>query len=207
MDRDFAQLLEECLREGTPARWEVFIQTAQPVIASAVLKALSRGSSTSRELVDDFIQDCFLRLCANNFKVLRNFRSGDANALRVYLRTVATSITVDHFRRKEPAKSVDLEDVAAVLSSPDPAADEFERKMLLEQVEKCLGSEDPRSCRIFWLYHRQGLTPRAISAMPGIELGVSGVETAVYRLTQAVRTCLRKAGVLETVAFREGGRA
>jgi DNA-directed RNA polymerase specialized sigma24 family protein len=97
--------------------------------------------------------------------------------------------------------------VATTLASHDGAAEDLERKILLERVEKCLSTQDPRSRRIFWLYHRQGLTPKVISALPGIGMGTGGVETAVYRLTGAVRECLRKAGVLEPATFREGGRA
>lgn len=206
-DRDITQILNRCLDGGGEAEWEAFIARVQPVIASGVLRSLSRGTSASRELADDLIQDCFLKICANDFRVLRNFRAADANALRVYLRTIAGSIVMDHFRSQRSRPAVDLDDVATTLASHDGAAEDLERKILLERVEKCLSTQDPRSRRIFWLYHRQGLTPKVISALPGIGMGTGGVETAVYRLTGAVRECLRKAGVLEPATFREGGRA
>jgi RNA polymerase sigma-70 factor (ECF subfamily) len=206
-DKDLAKMLERCLDGAGPARWEPFIEEAQPVISSGVLRSLSRGSSLNRDLADDLVQDCFLKLCANDFRVLRNFRSGDANALRAYLRAIAASVVADHFRRRESKPTIDLEEVASVLSSPDPATEDLERNMLLERVEKCLSTHDVRSRRIFWLYHRQGLTPRSISILPEVQMGISGVETALYRLTVAVRTCLRKAGVLQAGIFREGSRA
>jgi RNA polymerase sigma-70 factor (ECF subfamily) len=206
MDQDLAQLLEQCLKDGATAQWEAFIQRTQPIIASAVFRRLSRSSPANRELASDFIQDCFLRMCANNFRVLRNFRTRDATALRVYLGTIASSIVMDHFRRKDSQTPVDLEDVAPTLAAHDPAAEELERNILLERVERCLSSQDGRSRRLFWLYHRQGLTPKTIAALPDIAMGISGVETALYRLTVGVRECLRKAGVLETRTFREGAR-
>jgi DNA-directed RNA polymerase specialized sigma24 family protein len=114
---------------------------------------------------------------------------------------------MDYFRSKPSQTAVDLDDVVNKLPSRDSVTENLERKMLLERVEKCLSARDPRSRRIFWLYHRHGLKPRAIAAMPGIEMGVSGVETEVYRSTKAVRDCLQRLGILQTVALHEGGRA
>jgi DNA-directed RNA polymerase specialized sigma24 family protein len=96
---------------------------------------------------------------------------------------------------------VDLEEIAAKLVSIDPTTRDLERRQLLDQVEKCLVRQDDRGRRIFWLYYRQGMTPKSISSLPGIGVGVSGVETALYRLTLAVRACLRRAGVLRDPAF------
>src|SRR5690242_16500868 len=100
MNEDLAHLLEECLKDGRRACWEAFIREAQPIIASSVLRALARSSLRSREVADDLVQDSFLKMCKNDFRVLRDFRSGDATALRVYLRTIATSVVMDYFRRQ-----------------------------------------------------------------------------------------------------------
>lgn len=206
-DTDVASILERCLKDDGAANWELFIRHAQPVVASAVLRALSYGPSTNRDLADDLIQDCFLKICANEYRILRNFRGRDSVALRAYLRAIAGSVVMDHFRQRHAKPTVDLEGVASALASHDSTAENLDRNKLLERVEDCLRSHDDRSRRIFWLYHRQGLTPRSISALPGIGMATGGVETAVYRLTAAVRNCLRKAGVLEPAIFREGGRA
>ncbi|HTX35193.1 MAG TPA: sigma-70 family RNA polymerase sigma factor [Bryobacteraceae bacterium] len=190
------QVLARCLNGGNTADWELFIGLAQPVVSSAILRGLSRASPARAGLADDLIQDCFLKMCADNYRILRNFRSAASNALRAYLRTIAASVLVDHFRRPGSKPWVDLEEAGGALVSRDPAVEELERRLLLGRVEKCVAGQDERSRRIFWLYHRQGMTPKSISSLPGIGMGVSGVETALYRLTLAVRACLRRAGVL-----------
>jgi RNA polymerase sigma-70 factor (ECF subfamily) len=188
------------------------------VIAGSVLRALSRSSSWSRELADDLIQEAFLKLCSDDFRALRNFRrAGEDAALRGYLRVIATNIVVDHFRSGGAAPRVDIEAVSSVLASDDKTTERLEREALLKAVEKCLSVEVPRDHQIFWLYHRQGLRPKEIAAIPGIGLGMGGVETSVYKTTLRVRDCLRRAGVLNPpisprvaatkTAIAEGGRS
>jgi RNA polymerase sigma-70 factor (ECF subfamily) len=99
-ENDFAQALARCLNGGSAADWEQFIRLAQPVAASTILRGLSPTSPGRQALADDLIQDCFLKMCAGNYRVLRNFHSGDSAALRVYIRTIAASVLADHFRRR-----------------------------------------------------------------------------------------------------------
>jgi RNA polymerase sigma-70 factor (ECF subfamily) len=40
---------------------------------------------------------------------------------------------------------------------------------------------------IFWLYYEQGMTAKAIAALPSINLTSKGVESAISRLTRLVR--------------------
>ena len=206
-DENLALVLQQCLDNGTRLQWESFIAMAQPVIAAGVVRGLRRLSTFDRELADDLIQDTFVRICADHFRVLRNFRGGESNSLRVYLKVIANSIVIDHFRSAEAKPAVDIEDIAGRLASEDKSYIQFEQERLLTHVEKCLAGVDPRSYQLFWLYHRQGLRPKEIASFPGIGMGTDGVETAVYRLTRKVRDCLRKAGVLELARSREGGLA
>jgi DNA-directed RNA polymerase specialized sigma24 family protein len=129
------------------------------------------------------------------------------------LKTIAASVVIDYFRSGATQKkgsgkvATSLDEIAPRLATNDPRFADVERRMLLEQVEKCLVPEEPRNRRIFWLYHRQGLTPRTISEMPGIGMATGGVETAIYRLTRMVRECLKRAGMLQSMIVPEGGRA
>jgi RNA polymerase sigma-70 factor, ECF subfamily len=212
-DKDLASILKRCLANGTKADWECFVELAQPVLAAGVLRSLSRLTPATRELVDDLIQETFLKICAANFRVLRNFRTDDSNALRVYLRTIAASTVTDHFRSQSALKKgagkkmASLDDVAPQLAADDRQFAELERRDIFERVEKCLDTQEPRNRTIFWLYHRQGFTPKAISALAGIGLSPDGIETTIYRLTKGVRECLRRAGLFKTAAIHEGDRA
>jgi RNA polymerase sigma-70 factor (ECF subfamily) len=209
-ENDLARVLKRCLVDGQRADWDVFVALAQPLVAAGVLRSLSRLALATRELVDDLIQETFLKLCSNDFRILRNFRAGDTNALCVYLKTIASSIVMDHFRLQTALKkgaskiTVSLDDVAAQLAVNDGQFAAFELRTILRHVETCLATQDPRNRAIFWLYHRLGMTPKEIASVPGVELNIDGIETAVYRLTKSVRECLRRAGLLQKEPIHEG---
>ena len=85
---NLALILRQCLGGGNSAQWEAFFALAQPMVASAIIRTLARGSAMNRDLADDLIQNTFVKICDDNFRVLRNFRSDDPTALRAYLKTV-----------------------------------------------------------------------------------------------------------------------
>jgi RNA polymerase sigma-70 factor (ECF subfamily) len=212
-ETDLASLMRRCLADPAEADWNLFIRLAQPVVAGGVMRCFSGSTRADRGLVEDLIQETFLKLCESDFIVLRRFRGSDSAGLCAYLKTIAAAIATDHFRSNSAQKkgsgkaAASFDDLASQPGSPDPQFAELERNLLLERVDRCLDAQEPRNRSIFWLYHRQGLTPKDISALPGIDLGSGGVETALYRLTKVVRDCLHRSGVLQTAAIREGGRA
>jgi RNA polymerase sigma-70 factor (ECF subfamily) len=212
-ETDLAGQLRRCLAGANETDWNLFIRLSQPVVASGILRSVSGAARADRGLVEDLIQDVFLKLCADDFRALRSFRGADANALRAYLKAIAGALAMDHFRSQSSRKKgsgkgpASLDDLPSPPGENDPQFDLLERRLLLQHVDKCLDSQEPRNRTIFWLYHRDGFSPKAISALPGMNLGSGGVETAIYRLTQAVRDCLRRAGLLQSAAaIREGGR-
>jgi RNA polymerase sigma factor (sigma-70 family) len=138
------------------------------------------------------IQDTFAKLCAADFKVLRNFRGQDSAALQAYLRVIAASVATDRVRaeKRRPVSLDDPEEAPVVADYS--AARQIERNLLLDLIEKCLAAQKQRDRWIFWLYHRHGFTPKAIAALAAVNLGPGGVETLVYRLTKAVADCVKK---------------
>lgn len=211
--KDLAQVLKECLKNARRGQWDAFVEMAQPIVASAVIRTLSRFSKPDRDLVDDLVQDTFVKLCADDFRVLRSFRAEDTLSLCAYLRMVASSTTLDHLRSQGAKKKgggqlqTAVEDLESVLVAPGNPLKTIEQKLLIERVEGCLERQSDRDRRIFWLYHRHGYTPQNIAALPGIAVEPRGVETVLYRLTRAVRDCFRKAGLLPAPAVREGDLA
>jgi RNA polymerase sigma factor (sigma-70 family) len=204
-ERNIAQVLRDCLESGASSRWEAFIELAQPIIAAAVFKTITRWGSTDRSIADDLIQDTFARLCARDYRALHNFRGQDSTALCAYLRVIAASVTTDHFRAEHaPAVSLDDPDRAPPVADDSPSR-EIERHLLLDRIDKCLAAQKERDRRIFWLYHRQGFTPKSIAALPAIEMGVSGIETLLYRLTKLVADCMKNSGYFRAPV--EGGSA
>lgn len=195
-----AALLRDCLGAATTAaEWEAFAAGAHGPIAMAVVRGLRQfGATPTRELVDDLVQDTFVKLCTDNLAVLRRFRGGRPEALVAYLKIVACNVARDHARaavaEKRGSGRVDAPGDDVLAHAPDPATERnaADLAILLEQIDRRLASGTEVAARgrdrsIFWLYYRQGLTARAIAELPSIGLSQKGVESTIYRLTRMVR--------------------
>lgn len=183
------ELLEQCLESSTTARWELFIKRLQPAIASSIWRTLTRAGvppQENRALIDDLVQQTFLRICEGDFRVLRRLKGSTEAGLVAYLRTIAAHIAIDYLRGRGP-RTEELDNASGQVTSE---ADDS--TVLLAEIDRhlrrCSEENFRRDRRVFWLYHRAGITAKAIAALPGINLNVKGVESLILRLTR----CLRK---------------
>lgn len=188
--------LQGALAAGGLQAWEQFIREAHGLVASTVFSALSRWRNPQRDQVEDLVQETFLKLCANDFYLLRGFRSGRPEALVAYIRTITSTVVSDVQRARSAQKrgsggeTVELDDVHLAAGTTE-AVEQVEREMLFHRVAQCLSTQRDRDRQVFWLYYRQGLTSHAIAAIQKVELTSSGVESLIRRLTIAVRKCLK----------------
>lgn len=194
-------LLDECLSAGSAVRaWELFAERIHGLIAGAVVRTVRQfGVTPTRELVDDLVQDTYVKLCADNVAALRRFRGARPEALVAYLRAVAFNATRDHLRAafadKRGAGQVVAPGDEVLAQVADARAEQAstERHILLEQIDRWLraGSDPEMADRdrwVFWLYYRHGMTARAIAGIQAVGLSPKGVESVIHRLTRAVRT-------------------
>jgi len=198
------QLVRRCAGSKDNDAWAEFIRRFQPVIASAVLRTARLFGDPPRQLLDDLIQNTYLKLCENDSRLLRAFQPRGEDSIFGYLKVVSANIVHDHFKSALAEKRGALQTEA--ISDPvqiDPkttGTDGIElmhRKLQLEQIDKILreltaGKDQERKCMIFWLRHRQGLTASEIAAVPGIGLSTEGVESVLLRLTIVIRGHIRK---------------
>jgi RNA polymerase sigma-70 factor (ECF subfamily) len=193
-----SHLLQLCLQSCDELLWAEFIRRSQPVIAGVIVKAMRRWRTPSPALVDDLVQETYLKLCANDFKALREFVCEHENALHGFLKVVASHVVHDYFRssysqkRGSGKEDEELEQVS--LRSPDvsASAEHIEREVLFQEIRQCLetraaGPNFPRDYAIFWLYYVQGYTAKAIARLPSVGLTTKGVESTILRLTRLVR--------------------
>src|SRR5262245_14813683 len=96
-DLPLEQLLGVCLETGEETLWTEFVRRSQPLIAGVVAKTIRRWVKPSRTIVDDLVQETYLKLCLNNFKALRRFIPQHENALYGFLRVVTSNAVQDHF--------------------------------------------------------------------------------------------------------------
>jgi RNA polymerase sigma-70 factor, ECF subfamily len=185
------ELLLLCLRSEEQALWEKFVHRTQPLLANVIINTLRRWREPSPALVDDLIQETYLKLFANDRKYLRGIKNEHENAIFAYLKVAASHTTHDHFRHPEnKAPEVELTDQVV-----PPSADTFSRidfMRLKDEIEAHLqglssSATYSRDIAIFWLYYEQGYTAREISLVPHIALTVKGVEAVLLRLTRFLK--------------------
>ena len=200
------ELMLYCLDSQDEAAWAEFVRRFQPLIAGVVYKCVSRRIGPNPALVDDLVQDTFVKFCINDYKALRDFDFQHDSAFFAFLKVVASHVVEDHFRgwnsqkRGSGREEEDIEEVRTArlsLNSLHPA----EKAILMGQIDRCLAklASDPNFARdyaIFWLYYRQGLSAKAISQLPDIKLSVKGVESTLLRLTRYIKACLHKCSIL-----------
>jgi RNA polymerase sigma-70 factor, ECF subfamily len=183
-----AELIAACLEAGNQAAWLAFVKRFQPVIASSVSRVAYRYGASNASLVDDLVQDTYLRLCRDGCRALRNFQAQHDEAIFGYIKVIAASVALDHFRARTALKrGLETEENEAALdASVSPGS--IEQAALLNQLDERLkATETERDCTVFWLYYRQGFTAKDIAAIAGLGLSAKGVESCIYRLTKSLR--------------------
>jgi RNA polymerase sigma-70 factor (ECF subfamily) len=197
-----ADLVLECLRTGEELAWIEFVRRFQPLIASVALRVARQWGEPSASVIDDLIQETYLKLCVDldRVRLLENFKFRHDGAIYGYLKVFTANLAQDHFKASHAQKrggfvqtgSLDACAVEERGTSKESEVAAIERKILLRQVAACLeavasGPTAKRDCRIFWLYYRVGLPASAIAALPTIGLSTKGVESTLLRLTRQVR--------------------
>ena len=185
------KLLHVCLSSGEQEQWREFVRRTQPLLASVIMNTIRRWKEPAPSLVDDLIQDTYVKLFANDGKALRSIKNEYENTIFGYLKVVASNVVRDHFRQAEnKAEEVELSD--PVLPMPPDGHGRLEFAHLKDKVQVLLehfsSSETyERDVAIFWFFYEQGYTAKEISQLPNIGLTVKGVEAVLLRLTRFLR--------------------
>jgi RNA polymerase sigma-70 factor (ECF subfamily) len=145
------------------------------------------------------VQETYLKLCADKCRLLREFAVQHPEAVAGYIKTIAINLAHDYFKSLHSQKRGSGE-TAQSIEDVEPQAQSWglggqhaiEREVLLREIDRCLEtcSESPdkeRDRLIFWLYYQQGMSAKAIAALPTVGLTAKGVESTIFRLTRLVR--------------------
>jgi len=98
---------------GDKAAWDSFVTRYAGLIVSAVRRVVSSGDE-----VDDIVQDVFLRLCKDDYRLLRQYDPARAG-LTTWLTIVARSVAHDALRRRRaPTQTLDDTPEAALAVAP-----------------------------------------------------------------------------------------
>jgi RNA polymerase sigma-70 factor (ECF subfamily) len=191
-------LLHLCLSSDGQEQWRDFVHRTQPLIASVIINTMRRWTNPAPTLVDDLIQETYVKLFANDRKALRSIKNEYENTIFGYLRVVASNVVRDHFRQpKNKADEIELSD--AVLPPGSDGHEQLEfahKKEQVQEILKTLSSSETyqRDAAIFWFFYEQGYTAKEISLLPAVALTVKGVEAVLFRLTRYIRERLGAQG-------------
>lgn len=190
-----------CLKHHSTALWREAIVVFRQVIIGTVIKVLRRYGEVDPAGAEDIIQEVYLRLCNQDYRVLRECRIAEPLSLFGLVQAVATTTVLDHYRtsvaKKRGGGRTLLQIDSPSAECPDPGAHgSAERLILIREIDQHLNhivsrisntTERARDRQMFWLYYRQGLTSKEIAALPAMGLTQKGVESVIRRLTVELR--------------------
>lgn len=192
-------LAKACAHSADAAEWEEFLRRAAPLASLVAMRVCRMWTGTSSPaIVDDIVQEIFLKLCEQERRILKDFEPRGEDSFLGLLRIVSASVANDYFRRKSSAKRGGKV-VTTVLDGDPPvgsadqtkAAAQMQRTVLLAELDRKLRAAPEtigeRDRSIFWLYYRHGLTAEEIARLPDAGLTAKGVESALRRATVWLR--------------------
>ena len=167
--------LPEALLRGEKAAWDAFVRRYGGLVVAAV-----RGVAMAQAEVEDLTQEVFVRLCKDDFRLLRNYDPERAS-LSTWLTIVARSTARDGLRRRR-AETVPLDSVPEAQLAIDPV-------MPVEKLKLPEALLSPRQREILaMLYDR--------------EMDVAEIARALGIDPQTVRSAHHKAMVKLRAHFR-----
>ncbi len=193
------ELVRRCSASRSAEAWEEFVRRFHRLIATVILRTADRLGDASRQTVDDLIQETYLKLCADNFRILRSFEQQHPEAFTGYVKVLTANVVRDHFKSTHTQKRgsgqlTPIEDdfVPAAAEGSLGSPKSIERAVLIQEIAHHLalsvtGPDQERNIRIFWLHYHAGLSARAIADLPGTSLTTKGVESILLRITKDLR--------------------
>jgi RNA polymerase sigma-70 factor (ECF subfamily) len=188
-----------CAGPSDDAAWEEFVARVGRPISLTIMRTASRWGEPSRTLVEDLVQNTYLKLWEGGCRLLRDFAVQYPEAILGYVKKIAANVAHDYFKHGHSQSSgggqphvstsdVDPEAGTEVHGSENKIAFEVFLNQIDDYLKRGLsGPDQERDRMIFWLYFRQGMSTKEIASLPAIGLGAKGVGSVIERLKALVR--------------------
>jgi RNA polymerase sigma-70 factor (ECF subfamily) len=186
VDRD---LLRRCLNRE-PGSWNDFVDRYLSLIYHAIgYTAHLRSARLSPEDVEDIAAEVLLRIVADDFKLLRDFRK--ESSLATYLTVITRRICVHELVRRQKVKdAIKRGDSRLAHPEPDDAPAAQKGMESLEEVEKLLRRLRKKQEReIVRLYYLEGRTYEEISTE--LDVPVNTIGAILSRARKKLRETAR----------------
>jgi RNA polymerase sigma-70 factor (ECF subfamily) len=193
------ELIRCCAESNDSSGWQEFVVRFQRPIRLSIIRTANRWGQLPGKVLDDLAQETYLKLCEDGCRLLLQFAVQHPEAVSGYIKVIAVNLAHDYFKAaysKKRGGGQAHESLAQFEPKTDgnSLGDErsIERQILIKQIDACLDTasnlaDRERDRSIFWMYYIQGLSAKAISALPTVGLTAKGVESAILRLTKHVR--------------------
>jgi RNA polymerase sigma-70 factor (ECF subfamily) len=193
------ELIRACAEGDDGAAWNEFVSRFHRPISLSIIRTAYQWGKLPQQVVDDLVQDTYLKLCSNKCRQLMEFAAQHPEKILGYMKTTAMNVAHDHFKSLHSQKrgsgevSQMAEDADRQAAPRDPGGPEaIEHEVLFKQIDECIescleGPDRDRDRTIFWLYYQQGMTAKDIAALPTIDLTAKGVESVIVRVIRLLR--------------------
>ncbi len=205
--RDFPVLWRQCVARD--ADWTSLVRRVDPMLRSTVAGlGRSYGVYLNRDLLDEVIQETYVRLLQNDRRVLRGCRGRSETTILSYLRRVARSTLIDWLRARRALKrgpavelsidaldaldalagDVDGFDVPSRASSPLDALYAQELRRRFRRECWCVARHGCTARRDIWITERMvvdGWNSREAARV--VQLAPATVATVLSRMRRELR--------------------
>jgi RNA polymerase sigma-70 factor, ECF subfamily len=192
------ELIRACAQGNDGAAWDEFVSRFHRPISLSIIRIAYQWGELPQQVVDDLVQDTYLKLCINKCRQLLEFAANHPDTVVGYIKTIAANVAHDYFKsihsKKRGSGEVNqIMEEADLKAAPSKVGgqDAMEREVLFKQIDECIesleGPDRDRDRTIFWLYYQQGMTAKDIAALPTIGLSAKGVESVIVRVIRLLR--------------------
>jgi RNA polymerase sigma factor (sigma-70 family) len=187
------ELLRHCADTENAEAWQEFICRFGHRINLVIFRTLRRYGETRREIIEELVQETYLKICLDDCRLLRNFEFRHENAFSGMVKVVARNVALDYLRKlPKPGAIVDCEisEIEGFIRDPQPSQQAMvERNLQFDQFDRILAEAfSQRDRDIFWLYWRQGFTAGEVADLKifksdkGDCLTEKGIESILHRM-------------------------
>jgi DNA-directed RNA polymerase specialized sigma24 family protein len=186
-------LVEFCLNRNEDA-WVEFLRRYHLLIVKVSSRTIRRWFRPTPSLLDDLFEEVLVKICANEFRALRELEWRHEGTLRGLLQVVSSTVAQDYLRRcLARSRSLHLEQQLEEFVHDRETKDSHlavEHKILLRQLASCLAQLIPepnrtRDIAMFLLYYGYRITAAELARL--YHLGPKTVESKLLRLTRLAR--------------------
>jgi DNA-directed RNA polymerase specialized sigma24 family protein len=186
-------LVELCLERNEDA-WVELLRRYHLLIVKVSSRTIRRWFKPTPSVLDDLFEEVLVKICANEFRALRELEWRHEGTLRGLLQVVSSTVAQDYLRRclarsRSLHLEQQLEEFVHEREVKDPHS-AVEHKILLQQIASRMAQliSEPNRTRdiaMFLLYFGYRVTAAEIARL--YHLGTKTVESKLLRLSRLAR--------------------